>query len=75
MIPFLEHQTQWENLQDLWNQGRLPHALLFLGPEGIGKQQVARALAEKILATEDRLEDHPDFFRVEPDNGRIKIDT
>ncbi|MDX1387329.1 MAG: hypothetical protein R3257_07030 [bacterium] len=36
---------------------------------------MARALAEKILETEDRLEDHPDFFLVEPDNGRIKIDT
>lgn len=75
MTPFLEHQPQWENLQKLWDKGRLPHAMLFLGPEGIGKQLVARALAKKVLGDEARLEEHPDFYRVEPENGRIKIDT
>ena len=33
------------NLMTAWRQGRLAHAYLFLGPDGVGKASVARALA------------------------------
>ncbi len=33
------------HLAAAWNAGRLAHAYLFLGPEGVGKASVARALA------------------------------
>jgi DNA polymerase-3 subunit delta' len=32
-------------LRAAWNAGRLAHAYLFIGPEGVGKESVARALA------------------------------
>ena len=34
------------------NRGRLAHAYLFLGPEGVGKESVARALAAALNCTE-----------------------
>ncbi|RJR34825.1 MAG: DNA polymerase III subunit delta' [Deltaproteobacteria bacterium] len=33
------------HLRAAWNAGRLAHAYLFIGPEGVGKASVARALA------------------------------
>lgn len=50
--------------------GSLPHAYLFLGPEGVGKKTLAQEFARKILAS-DRLEAHPDFFQL--DNGGEEI--
>ena len=44
--------------------GRVPHALLFAGPSGIGKTSAAEMLAAELLQTEpDRLAAHPDFLR------------
>jgi len=34
-------QEQWQALQNMRNDGRLPHALLFAGPRGLGKAQFA----------------------------------
>jgi DNA polymerase-3 subunit delta' len=38
-----------EELRRTLRQGRLPHALLFVGPEGIGKRSFARKLAQALL--------------------------
>jgi|GEM_PF-3498664 len=85
---FLGHEASTGILQNLWQSQRLPHALLFTGPEGIGKEKVARYLAKMILCEKDsgpcgacggcRLvqdDKHPDLTFVLPEDGRIKIDT
>ncbi len=45
------HARQKEELSAMLQEGRLPHALLFTGPAGIGKKLVARSLAAAILCT------------------------
>ena len=43
------HQGVWERLQQARRQQRLPHALLFVGPEGLGKTVFAQAFAHSLL--------------------------
>src|SRR5690554_6014657 len=40
---------QWERLTGLQRDGRLPHALLLSGPEGIGKLRLAQVFAAYLL--------------------------
>ncbi|BCO07638.1 DNA polymerase III subunit delta' [Desulfolithobacter dissulfuricans] len=69
--------------------GRLAHAYLFTGPDGVGKAATARAMAawlfcgaERDLAPCGRCPgcikfasgNHPDFFHIVPDGMAIKID-
>jgi len=42
-------QSLWDSLQQRKQQQRLPHALLFLGQKGVGKNQLAKALAWSLL--------------------------
>ena len=43
------HDAVVADLRRTLAQGRLPHALLFVGPEGIGKRTFARTLAKGLL--------------------------
>jgi len=43
------HEAQIAGLQRSYAAGRLAHAYLFVGPEGVGKQRVALALAKALL--------------------------
>lgn len=84
------HQNQLEHLHLLLQSNKLPHALLFTGPEGIGKKQVALQFAQEIFCS---LTDgkrgcghcssclriiqntHPDFICIEPESHLIKTDV
>jgi DNA polymerase III subunit delta' len=83
------HQRQLGTLRSAMTNGRLHHAYLFLGPEGVGKRMVAMALAKAIHCGESdqdycgrcvncaRITDgnHPDVRVIEPlaDKKEISI--
>lgn len=55
--PIRGHQAQITQLEEAVDRQRLPHAMLFTGPESIGKKMVAYALAQKLLC---EVKDTPD---------------
>ncbi len=82
----LGHERQKEILNRALANGRLAHAYLFSGPDGIGKRLVAMALARAIVCHEQRgcgqclacrkidHQNHPDLHTLEPDGTSIKIE-
>lgn len=69
--------------------GKLAHAYLFRGPDGVGKQLFARSLAAAVNCRQRQgmdacghcsscrkysSENHPDFVVISPEKGAIKID-
>ena len=82
----LGHARQKEILDRSLASGRLAHAYLFSGPDGIGKRLMALALARAIVCHEQRgcgdcqacrkidHRNHPDLHVLEPDGNSIKIE-
>ena len=82
----LGHEWQKEILSRSLASGRLAHAYLFSGPDGVGKRLVALALARSIVCDEQRgcgdcracrkidHQNHPDLHVLEPDGNSIKIE-
>lgn len=82
----LGHERQKEVLSRALANGRIAHAYLFHGPDGIGKRLVAMALARAIVCDEQRgcghclpcrkidHQNHPDLHILEPDGNSIKIE-
>lgn len=80
------HERQKEILNRALASGRLAHAYLFSGPDGIGKRLMAMALARAIVCKEQRgcgnclacrkidHQNHPDLHILEPDGKAIKIE-
>jgi DNA polymerase-3 subunit delta' len=75
------HSAQKEQLRTMLQEGRLPHALLFSGPDGIGKKMLGKLLAAAILCGGQdapcghcescqamRLDSHPDYYEVLPES-------
>lgn len=69
--------------------GRLAHAYLFIGPDGVGKATAARSMAAVLFCREGgpaapcrqcggcikfSSDNHPDFHHIRPDGAVIKID-
>jgi DNA polymerase III delta prime subunit len=50
------HETVLRTLERVVAGDRIPHAMLFTGPEGVGKRTVALRLAREIVAAGDREE-------------------
>ena len=68
------HVREMQLLRRMLELDRLPHALMFAGPAGIGKSVVADILSAQLLNTAaDRLSAHPDYFSVKPEGLQIRI--
>lgn len=74
------HKAQAEELRTLWQEGRLPHALLFTGAAGIGKKLCGQILAKMILCGQEEAPcgqcencrsfaaaAHPDYYELIPE--------
>ena len=80
------HERQKDILRKALESGRLAHAYLFYGPDGVGKRLMALALARAIVCHEQRgcgnclacrkidHQNHPDLHVLEPDGDTIKIE-
>lgn len=68
------HGSEIARIRRMLKQGRIPHALLFAGPDGVGKTRVATLLAAELLRTNpEHLASHPDFFAISPEGQSIRI--
>ncbi len=67
----LGHETQIQYLKKIFQEGKIPHAFLFCGPEKVGKKQVAFEFCSLILGK--KFKTHPDFLLIEGENT-IQID-
>lgn len=81
----LGHERQKDILRRVLASGRLAHAYLFTGPEGVGKRLMALALVRALFCPQGgcgtcvacRKVDHfnhPDLHLLEPDGASIKIE-
>lgn len=59
-------------LEKQLGSGKVPHAYLFAGQEGIGKKTLALEFSRMVLQAE-RLDNHPDFFLLDCD-GEITME-
>ncbi len=82
----LGHDRQKDILRRALDSGRLAHAYLFEGPDGVGKRLMALAVARAVVCAEGKgcgdcaacrkidHNNHPDLHIVEADGASIKIE-
>ena len=69
--PFLAgHGQAAGSLAAAYRAGKLPHALLFSGPRGIGKATLAFRFAYHVLANPDHASASPDLAASYPKSSR-----
>ncbi len=86
--PIVGHEWAVHQMQIAIQQDTVPHALLFTGPENIGKMTLAHTLAAALLCKGEISErpcgkclscrkldsgNHPDFMLVEPENATSSL--
>ena len=83
--PWLE--SQWTAFRNQLDRRRVAHAILLQGPEGAGKNELAKEMAGRLLCLADgdracgdcrscnllRGGAHPDWFIAEPEEGKHQI--
>ncbi len=73
------HEAQIKQLNVLLKKRSVPHALLFVGPRGIGKRTVAQSFAMQLLSNGDEMSrvveagEHPDLHTVRRDREKKDI--
>lgn len=89
-MPFSWQQACWQQLTEQHKSGRLPHALLFAGEQGVGKYHLANAFAAYLLCRHPgetacgscascalfQAGTHPDLMTLQPESEgkQIKIE-
>jgi DNA polymerase-3 subunit delta' len=88
VVAYSWQMSQWQHLQQLIKSGRLPHALLLVGPDSIGKLRFAKALAGYLLCESPGqfsacgqcrschfqiAGSNPDYREICPDEGKRQI--
>lgn len=80
------HANAILSIKRILNSGRVAHAYLFSGPEGVGKKKVATAFVEALFCASREgcgaciscrkiaSGNHPDIHTLEPDGQFIKVD-
>jgi len=63
------HQKQWQFLKKSVELGKLPHALLFYGQQGLGKKALAIEFAKFLIGKISPA----DFILIEPEDKEIQI--
>lgn len=64
-LGIIGHSRVQEVLERQFGNGTLPHALLFVGPEGVGKTTLAHAVFRRLLGHAGDLASHPDYLALE----------
>lgn len=89
LTPYPWQHSIWHSLAERLAESRLPHALLFAGPQGLGKRHLADTLAASLLC-EQRSSDglpcgechacglfaagnHPDYLHLRPEEEKRTI--
>ena len=87
-LPYPWHQELWDSFNQNIEQGRMAHALMLTGPQGIGKERLALALAQRLLCTAEMSKyacgsckscqlllagNHPDLSILEPEEEGKRI--
>jgi len=67
------HSKQKKIFQKMIATGDIPHALLFSGPERVGKKTLALDFISSLFQADQDIVSHPDFNFVSPEEGSIKI--
>jgi DNA polymerase-3 subunit delta' len=83
------HEQNIKMLSRMLTTGEIQHAMLFVGPPGVGKFSAAHIFATGVLCSESRRESpcgacpscqamargaHPDYIMIRPEGQNIKID-
>jgi len=71
-VEIIGHKKQREILKKIVSLNEVSHAILFSGPEKIGKKTIAFNLISSLFGEKD-ISSHPDFILIEPQEKQIQI--